>query len=57
MGELLGVRPGLCHLYASLGPCTVSTVGSHFWPMACLAELGGDNIQYSCLENLMDRGA
>ena len=57
MGELLGVRPGLCHLYASLGPGTMSTVGSHFWPMACLAELGGDNIRYSCLENLIDRGA
>ena len=57
MGEVLGVRPGSCHLYASLGPGTVSTVGSHFWPMACLAELGGDNIQYSCLENPMDRGA
>lgn len=26
----LGVRPGSCHLYASLGPGTVSTVGSHF---------------------------
>ena len=57
MGEHLGVRPGSCHLYASLGPGTVSTMGSHFWPMACLAELGGDNIQYSCPENPMDRGA